>query len=299
MDRPAPFRLVEVGGGRGLLARDVIGAIERTRPDLAGVIAYTIVEPAPVLEQAQRTTMTEAGLADASVEWLRELPSAIEGVVLTNELLDAFPVHRVLRREDELREVFVTHDGSRFVEELRPPSTTEINGYFGALGLMPGEGCYAEVNLAARDWIGDVARRLRRGYVLTFDYGYDAEAMYASWRQDGTLFCCYRQSMSSDPYQRIAKQDITSSIDFTTLRRAGEEAGLRTLGYTDQADFLVRMGISEGVTAVAQERPHELEEYFARRNVVMELIDPAGLGRIKVLLQGKDVPDGPFRGFGP
>jgi SAM-dependent MidA family methyltransferase len=299
MDRPAPFRVVEAGAGRGLLARDVIGAMERTRPDLSGAIAYTIVEPAPVLERAQRITLAEASLADASVEWMSAMPSAIEGVVLTNELLDAFPVHRVARRGDDLLEVFVTYDGSHFVEELRPPPTPAIHDYFLALGLLPGEGCYAEVNLAARAWIGDVARRLDRGYVLTFDYGYEADALYAPWRKDGTLLCCYRQSMSSDPYQRIGKQDITSSIDFTTLRRAGEEAGLRTLAYTDQSGFLVRMGISEGVTAVAHERPQELEEYFARRNVVMELIDPAGLGRIKVLLQGKGVPEGPFRGFGP
>jgi SAM-dependent MidA family methyltransferase len=298
MERPAPFRVAEAGAGRGLLARDVIAAIERTQADLARAIAYTIVEPTPMLEHVQRTTIAGAGLADTSVEWLPEMPSKIEGMVLTNELLDAFPVHRVVRRGDDLLEVFVTHDGTRFVEELQPPSTTEIESYFSALGLLPGEGCYAEVNLAARDWIGNVARRLDRGYVLTFDYGYEADALYARWRKDGTLLCCYRQSMSSDPYQRIGKQDITSSIDFTTLRRAGEEAGLRTLASTDQADFLVRMGISEGVTAVAHERPQELEEYFARRNVVMALIDPAGLGRIKVLLQGKGVPEGPFRGFG-
>ena len=66
---------------------------------------------------------------------------------------------------------------------------------------------------------------------------------------------------------------------------------------TDQSSFLVRLGIGEGIARVAQERPGEMEEYFARRSVVMDLIDPARLGRIKVLLQGKGVPDAPLRGF--
>ncbi|MHB8377369.1 MAG: class I SAM-dependent methyltransferase, partial [Dehalococcoidia bacterium] len=68
-------------------------------------------------------------------------------------------------------------------------------------------------------------------------------------------------------------------------------------GVTDQAAFLVRMGIGDGPAVVARERPEELAEYFARRNVVMDLIDPGRLGRVKVLLQGRGLPDAPPRGF--
>ena len=161
-----------------------------------------------------------------------------------------------------------------------------IGAYFDALGLLPGDGSYAEVNLDAADWMRDVAASLERGYVLTFDYGYEATELYAPWRKDGTLLCFSKQSASSDPYQRIGKQDMTASVDFTTLKRIGEESGLRTLAMTDQSSFLVRMGIGEGVA----EAQNEMEEYFARRKVAMDLIDPARLGRIKVLLQGKDVP---------
>jgi SAM-dependent MidA family methyltransferase len=90
---------------------------------------------------------------------------------------------------------------------------------------------------------------------------------------------------------------MTASVDFTTLRRAGEAAGLWTIAVTDQSSFLVRLGIGDGIASVAQERPGEMEEYFARRQVVMDLIDPARLGRIKVLLQGKGVTASPLQGF--
>ncbi len=297
MSRPGRFDIVEHGGGSGLLARDILTWAERREPDFARALQYGIVEVSRALRDAQRRTLVEAGLAER-VEWSDSPPPGITGCVLSNELIDAFPVHRVVRVDGVLREVYVAMNGDgRLVDELRAPSDPSIARYFDDLGLLPGEGCYAEVNLDAPRWMAGVSASLDRGYVLTFDYGYEAAALYAPWRRDGTLLCFSRQSASSDPYQRVGKQDMTASVDFTTLRRAGEDAGLRTLGMTDQAAFLERMGIGDAIASVAQERPGEMEEYFARRRVVMDLIDPARLGRIKVLLQGKGVEAAPLQGF--
>lgn len=297
MSRPRAFDVVEQGAGRGLLARDILQSPAANADPFAGALRYAIVEPDARLRDAQRRTIEDAGIDLACVRWLDALPPGIEGCVLTNELLDAFPVHRVIRRGDVLREVHVGIDGDRFVDVERDPTTPALAAYFDDLGLLPGDNCYAEVNLDAARWIASVAGALGRGYVLTFDYGYEAAALYAPWRRDGTLLCFYRQSAGSDPYQRIGKQDMTASVDFTTLRRAGESAGLRTLATTDQSAFLVRLGIGEGVASVARDRPEELAEYFARRNVVLDLIDPGKLGRIAVLLQRKGVPDTALRGF--
>lgn len=296
MSRPPRFDVVEMGAGSGALARDVLHSQAARDPGFAAALRYRIVETSAALVRAQRTTLGELELPDRAVEWLDALPRGITGCVLSNELVDAFPVHRVVRDGGELREVYVTCESGRFADALGPLSDDALRRYFDELGLLPGDGCVAEVNLDAVRWIEDVARAVERGYALTFDYGHDAPELYAPWRRDGTLLCFYRQAASSDPYQRIGKQDMTASVDFTTLRRAGERAGLRTIALTDQASFLVRMGIGEGVAAVAQEAA-QMEEYFARRRVVMDLIDPGRLGRIKVLLQGKDVPDAPLRGF--
>lgn len=297
MSRPARFDIVEHGGGSGLLARDILTWVSRREPAFAGALRYRIVDISPALRDAQRRALADAGLADR-VEWSTTATVGVTGCVLSNELIDAFPVHRVVRAGGVLREVYVTLDEhGRFADELRAPSDPAIVRYFDDLQLLPGEGCFAEVNLDAPRWIADVAASLDRGYVLTFDYGYEAPDLHAPWRRDGTLLCFSRQSASSDPYQRVGKQDMTASVDFTTLRRSGEAAGLRTLGMTDQSDFLVRMGIGDTIASVAQERPGEMEEYFARRRVVMDLIDPARLGRIKVLLQGKGVELAPLLGF--
>jgi SAM-dependent MidA family methyltransferase len=295
MERPPSFDVVEMGAGRGLLARDVVRASARDGA-FAAALRYSIVDVSAAMVREQRRVLDEARLAER-VTWCDELPAGVTGCVLSNELIDAFPVHRVVRRGEQLDEVYVAWRDGRFVDELQPSSDGRLQRYFDDLRLLPGDGAYAEVNLDAIDWIRRVAASIERGYVLTFDYGYDAAQLYAPWRRDGTLQGFYRQSASSDPYQRIGRQDLTSSVDFTTLRRAGQAAGLAALAMTDQASFLVHLGIGDGVAAAVRERPAELEEYFARRRVVMDLIDPARLGRIKVLLQGKGVPATEFRGF--
>ncbi len=298
MSRPAEFDLVEHGAGSGALARDVLRWVRAHVPAFADAVRYRILEISSTLRAAQRRSLESDDLSQNTVEWLDAPPAGVTGCVLSNELIDAFPVHRVIRENGTLSEVFVAlDDAGRFVERLGPISDPALAGYFDDLGLMPGEGCYAEVNLDAARWMTRAAGSIDRGYLFTFDYGYEAADLYAPWRRDGTLLCFYRQSASSDPYQRIGKQDMTASVDFTTLRRAGEAAGLTTLGMCDQSSFLMRMGVAEGIARIARDRSGELEEYFARRNVVMDLIDPARLGRIKLLLQGKGVTDAPLTGF--
>jgi len=294
MGSPARFDVVEAGAGNGTLCRDILSWMRRTAPQMLESTHYTIVEPIPALEAHQRAVIDASGLNE-KVCWQNEMPSDIEGCIVTNELLDSLPVHRVAVESGHLREVFVSWDGARFVEELRELSTLEIEAYFQRLQLLPGEGCRAEVNPAAAEWMRQAGEALRRGFVLTFDYGYEAEELYAPWRQDGTLLCFYKHNPSGDLYVRIGRQDMTSHVDFTTLHRAGEEAGLRTIGLISQSEFLMNMGIAEAVPPGDSEIA--LEARLARRRAVSELLDPAGLGRIKVLAEAKDIGDVRLRGF--
>lgn len=294
LGRPGRFDLVEQGAGTGALARDLLRWAARRAPDFASALHHRIVEISSSLRGRQEETLSTGG---ARVEWLDRLPDEIEGCLLSNELLDSFPVHRVVCEDGELHEIYVSWRDGRFEEVHRAPSTARIAAYFADLGLLPGDGCSAEVNLRAIDWMADAARALRRGFVLTLDYGYDAPDLYAPWRRDGTLFCFYRHNASADPYARIGKEDLTTHVDFTSLVRAGDRHGLEVAGCTTQARFLAALGIGAGVDAVAKESPEALEEYYARRRAVQELIDSAGLGRIRVLAQRKGLPAAPLIGF--
>ncbi len=297
MDRPAAFETVEAGAGTGALCRDVLRWARRTAPGFHSALSYTIVEASAALAGRQSEVIESEGLTD-KVRWAENLPAGVEGCILSNELLDAMPVHRVAVEGGRLREVFVGWDGTRLVEESREPSTPEIEAYFERLGLRPGEGCRAEVNLEAVRWMRGAAKALRHGFLLMFDYGYEADELFAPWRTDGTLLCFYRHNPSNDPYARIGRQDMTAHVDFTSVRRAGEEAGLATLGIVSQSEFLVNLGIGEAMAAPGEGEPAGIEDYYARRRQVLELIDTAGLGRIRVLVQAKGVGDVRLRGLG-
>jgi SAM-dependent MidA family methyltransferase len=285
MGKPGRFQVVEAGAGSGRLCDDLLRWASRAAPAFAGAIDYVLVERSAAMVARQKRLLADDRLSD-SVRWTETLPEDVEGCILSNELLDAMPVHLVTVVEGELREVFVCLDGESLREELRDPSSGEISQYFGRLGLMPGEGNRAEVNLEALNWMREAAQRLRIGFLLTFDYGYVAEELYAPWRSQGTLLCFYRHNPSNDPYVRIGRQDMTAHVDFATLRRTAEEGGLTTLGLTTQSQFLERLGIMEALTPPGKAET-DAEEYVARRRAVMELLDPGGLGRIKVLVQTK------------
>jgi len=295
MGSPARWDVVEAGAGNGTLCRDILHWAQRRSSEFFEATRYSVVEPVPSQQVRQRKGL-EPGSLDDKVCWPDEMPDVIEGCVLSNELLDSMPVYRAQVDGGELREIFVNWDGNQFREELREPSTAEMKRYFGRLGLMPGEGCRAEVNLEAIDWISRGGGALRGGFMLTFDYGYEAGELYAPWRKDGTLLCFYKHNPSIDPYARIGRQDMTSHVDFTSLGHAGEAAGLKTLGLVSQSEFLINLGIGEALAARGDEL--SLEERLARRRAVSELVDPAGLGRIKVLVQAKGIDGAALRGLG-
>src|SRR5262249_31398759 len=116
-----------------------------------------------------------------------ELPESFEGVVLANELLDAMPVHQVVQREHDLNEVYVDAEGGRLRVAEGPLSTPRLREYLDRLETRLEPGWRVEINLAAADWICDVAGRLRRGFAIVIDYGHTAGELYSVTHSSGTL----------------------------------------------------------------------------------------------------------------
>jgi SAM-dependent MidA family methyltransferase len=287
---PRVFDVVEAGAGSGVLVRDVLSWARRNASACFAAMHYAIVEPHATAMYRQRERLSGEGLVP-KVSWAAEVPRDVSGCIFSNELLDAMPVHRVAMEKGRLKEIYVTWDGAHFGEEPRKPDPA-LTAHFKRLKLLPGEGCRAEVNLGALDWLRKAAAALTRGFLMTIDYGYEAPELYAPWRTDGTLLCFYRQNPSADPYSRIGRQDMTAHVDFTSIRRAGESGGLTTLGIATQSRFLENLGIAEALQPAPDATG--LEEYAARRRAVTELLDPAGLGRIRVLVQSKGVDSEPL-----
>lgn len=294
MERPESFTVVEHGAGRGILARQILAAAERLWPDFARALRYLAVEvdgrprrirpgsAAPSGASGGGQHPTDDDEASQGAPGLAEL----EGCVLSNELLDALPVHVVRRQGESLQELYVVLADGRLAEQWGEPSTPGLAAYFEALGLPLPEGGRYEVNLAMLDWLAQATAPLARGAVLTLDYGYAAADLYHPRRRHGTLLAFYRHTLSSDLLARVGEQDLTAHVDFTGLALAGQRMGLRPCGWTTQAALLRGLGIEEVIRALPGRGLPPAEERRNRR-ALFELLDPDGLGRVRALFQVK------------
>jgi SAM-dependent MidA family methyltransferase len=288
------FTILEMGAGRGTLAGQVLTALEREHPDLLDRLQYRIIERSAGMVRRQQNHLRPFIQSGISVQWLPDLAAlaldSIIGAILSNELVDAFPIHRVVQRPLGLREIFVgwspeSSPSGAFIEIEAPPADPAVQHHLEGLGVRLHDGQRAEVNLEAMDWMRQIARRLTKGIVLTVDYGHTASDLYSPIRKDGTLLCYYRETVSDNPYVRIGLQDITAHVDFTSLALTGEQEGLVVTGFTNQLHFLMGLGIDGAFAGLDQESK---ESAFLRR-----LLRPGGMGTtFKVLVQhkGMDAP---------
>jgi len=283
------FQVVEQGAGEGHLALDILDALAAEFPALYAGMSYTLVEVSPANRDRQARTL--AGHA-ARVQWCAADEWSLDsGCFLSNELVDAFPVHVVARLDGAWRELFVVNaaDGG-FAEEFRDPSTAALEEHFRWLGTAPVEGNRAEANLAAPVWMREIGARVGRGFVITIDYGYPAPELYALHRRDGTLLCYRQHQADDDPYSAVGEKDITSHVDFTALQRAGEEAGLDTLWFGEQYRFLLGLGFVEELLRLQAHCADEREARALRLTLKNLILPEQGMGEtFKVLVQGKGV----------
>ncbi|BAZ04747.1 class I SAM-dependent methyltransferase [Calothrix sp. NIES-3974] len=298
LQRPANFTLVEIGAGQGLLALDILKYLQAKHEDCFAATKYTIIEQSPKLQREQQQR-----LQGWSVTWcdLGEIPeNSLVGCIFSNELVDALPVHQFAIASGEVQEIFVSvrenpgvKGGFEFVEVMDDPSTPELVNYLQSFGFdisnFP-DGYRSEINLAARDWLGNVSRCLQQGYVITIDYGYPGHRYYNPRRTTGTLQCYFRHQRHNNPYINVGYQDITSHVNFTALEKWGEQYQLQTLGFTQQALFLMALGLGDRLVQLPYTNLPTME-VLQRRDYLQQLIDPMGLGGFGVLIQGKNVPN--------
>jgi SAM-dependent MidA family methyltransferase len=284
---PRPFTIREFGAGTGALAVPLLGELRGLAPD--SDLRYEAVEVDPRRLVAIEANLREAGLDDV-VQTATDTP--IDGVVLANEVLDALPVHRVRRRGNDLLELAVTvGDAGAFEETEVEPSTPALAARLAAEGVDLVDGQTAEIDLAVDGWVANAASGLRRGVLLLIDYGATAADLYDPIRRrDGTLRAYVRQQVHADPYRHVGRQDLTAHVDVTAVERAAHAAGLTTLAMTTQAEALMSLGIQERLQAIQADPATTFEGYALIRSALMRLLDPAAMGRFRVMAFGRDWP---------
>jgi SAM-dependent MidA family methyltransferase len=275
---PESLTILEAGAGAGHFARVLLETFQHTFPDLFAAIRYLIDEAS---EDAQERAGERLAPFAERVEFRRldEIePASVNGIIFANELLDAFPVHRVRMRRGKLLELYVglSSSGDLCLVEGEP-STPRLAGYFERVGVRLPEGHLAEVNLEAQEWMQRAVRVLRRGYLILVDYGAESVELYhAPSRQHGTLRAFHHHQLAADPLARPGEQDLTTTVDWTHILEAGEELGLRRVLFERQDRFLLRAGLLDQLELMTSGTQGEAEA-LALRTGARELILPGGM----------------------
>jgi SAM-dependent MidA family methyltransferase len=221
-------------------------------------------------------------------ESLFDLPRNGAQLLISNELFDALPFARLVRRGSELHELTVTKDLDWGEREADP---RYIN-YFAERGIELADGQFADVSLEWEAMYAELCRFVERGLIVTFDYGYPGEQLFRSrMRRYGTAAAYRGHRVSRDLLSDPGEQDLTAHINFTDLQREGERQGFETIAFTRQAQFLLSLGITEHeLFTPIQELERASIELMEQRDEARRLVLPDGIGEeIRVLLQAKGV----------
>jgi len=292
---------VEAGAGAGVLAKNILDFAAEWFPEFYSALTYVAVERS----EARRSAHPRLLESHISHSWRgrfessANLPNEIAaGCIFSNELLDAFPVRRVLWQSGELREIYIAFDEQHGLhEKLGPLSSPRIAEYFTEQGIALHEDQQAEVNLKACDWIEEAGKRLERGFVLTIDYGHPAVELYDERHMRGTLLAYQRHRANEDYFHAPGEQDLTTLVNFTALDLWGRRSGLIWTGLTSQTNFLLSLARYSNCADLEPAGLSDTEQ--ARMRLLFKtLIHPEGMGEtFQVFAQHKGIEWPRLAGF--
>lgn len=278
----SPLFLMEVGAGAGTLACQVLAALSDKHPHWINRVRFILVERVEHLMMESVLRLHDTGVRHLGYTHLEEVPPFC-GVVYSNELIDAMPVHVLEKKDGRVREVYVERPHGK---KSRRPRTTlgllssrRLVHAARAVGPHLEEGQRHAVNLEAQRWISRIARILKAGSVITIDYG---KRFTPGIPNPPRTF--YRHTLGDDIVKRPGQEDLTASVDFNQLIEHGEKAGLRMESYSTLGKFLLENGILD-----LMPKGDSLGA-FKERNRIKTLFHPDGMGeKFKVLIQEKGV----------
>lgn len=304
LGRPDRFSIGEFGSGTGTLALQILDFSRDRLPEFYEAIDYRAIEVS--VERQEVANSALAGhISDGHASILPEMAEAIaQGCVLTNEFLDALPVHRVVMEDGNLWEIYVDVAEDGLIERKMPVSSPEVREYFRQQQIELGEGQHAEAALCACAWIEDIGRRLSHGFVLTIDYGREARELYDEQHMSGTMLAYWQHRASEEFYRAPGEQDLTAHVNFTALDLWGAKSGLRRTGLTSQTNFLLSLVRQSNfadinVDDAGEARQPEATQLRSRLQF-KSLIFPEGMGEtFQVMVQHKGIAQPVLTGLKP
>ena len=283
---PPAWTIFEAGAAGGEFAYGVLSTLRTKYRDVFRATSYVIDEVSPATRRRAVERLSE--FADrVSFQCLAEIDTpVIGGVCFSNELIDAFPVHRVIGRNGSLSELYVEFRQDEFIWVEREPSA-RVAEYCRRADLLLAEGQIAEINLGAEEYISRAAGLFDRGFLITVDYGAERnELLNSPDRFAGTLRAFRRHQLIDNVLARPGEQDLTTTIDWTQIKEVGRRARLRAVRFERLDQFL----LGEGCGLLSEMMANAQDPVAAARlsTGAREMIMPNGMtAAFQVLVQQK------------
>ena len=271
---------LECGAHHGQLAEDILETMASMDSKKAQQITYLIFEPSRKRRSIQQERLKRFG---SNVSWVSKWDEVKtrfrQGVIFSNELLDAFPTKRFDwdSSSDSWCELCVSGNQGQFQWYLQPtdqkvPETLLSKAEFDQLKTILPNHYTIERSLVAEKWWHKAAKHLERGHLVTIDYGFmDKFEKFAPQRSNGTLRTYSRHRVGDDVLSNPGQVDLTAHVDFPSLKKIGENQGLKTEGLISQEKFMhgclekaIIQGMQLSPKQIAQFRTLMYPEHFGK-----------------------------------
>jgi SAM-dependent MidA family methyltransferase len=288
------FTIIEMGAGAGYLAQDILSYLSKR--EIFKSINYIIVEHKTAVASCQQQLLKPF---INKIKWINRLSEldSVTGCIISNELLDSFPVHVIQKEFSGFKEIYIDfREDEISTEVFGDLSVYQLMEYAKTIPSEIPEGYRTEVNLGIKTWISELTDIIYEGFVVTIDYGYTRKEYFHPARNRGTLLAYMNHSVNENLYERPGEQDLTAHVNFSDLHRWGQDEGFFTLGYAPQWAFLAGLDFEETFLELSGGK---FDPFSPELAAVKMLLLPQGMGEShKVLVQGKGVPsDLSLKGF--
>jgi SAM-dependent MidA family methyltransferase len=284
---PPTWTIFEAGAGEGEFAYGILNSLRANYPEVFSATSYVIDEVSPATRRRATERLSEFA-ERLTFQRLVEVDNpAIGGVCFSNELIDAFPVHRVIMRDGRLSELCVGLKQGDFVWVECDPNQS-VAEYCRRVELRLSEGQIAEINLEAEEFISQAAGLFECGYLITVDYGAERnELLDSPDRFAGTLRGFHRHHLVDNVLARPGEQDLTTTVDWTQIKEAGRRAGLRAVRLERLDHFLLSEGLLGQLAEMLNQTKDQVEALRLSTSA-REMVMPNGLAAsFQVLVQEK------------
>jgi SAM-dependent MidA family methyltransferase len=272
----------EIGAGNGRFAKAFLDSWSRIT-DIP--ISYCIVETSPYHRQLQQEILP-IGKNVFQVNEILEL-KPFDGLIISNELFDALPVHVIEMRDGELVEVMVGWNEERFIEHCVPLINPTIQAYLVEQNITLVENQRIEIPLQMEPMLKTISTSVGRGLIVTIDYGYTVDEWKNPARKSGSLRGYYKHQMITDVLLHPGEMDITHHIHFDSLIHIGEKLGLGFLLKNRQDEFLLAAGLLQELEDNFD--PNPFSEKSKRNRAIRSLVLPGMSSYFDIVIQQKGI----------